>query len=688
MQQALDWLRENRTENAATAARLHYITNEKSVQQAWRREKKREGRAKSTIRGGGQNKILRPDQQQAMIQYAIDQATNGGKGATKQMMYNCAMYLRIQEKKPIPTWRWFQIWLKNTPELHTIKTKPIASHRVDIHTEQDLREWFEMEYRPALEHTGIRSSKYIHNMDEKGCRIACPSGEEVVVPIGIHEMYVGVPENRLSLTIIESVSADGKTIPPLVIVPGRTIMESWFDDKMTGYEVVTVSPSGYTNETICMTWLDHFIKHHDCGPEKHWRILLIDGASCHNAPEFIIKAKMHRIWIVKFPSHQTHLIQPLDVGCFRPWKTYQQNAIMNAIRSFQPEYNVRSFLRDLPQIRTQTFKESTIRHAFRDAGVWPVSFKAVQKKLKEYGKKRKRDIGLEYLEFGSESEAEAELGSEPWPESIQEYQLPQLSLSSNADCQEALRQIDPKVQDALSSPSRARYTTIIEFTQAKLARGSLYEMEIAQARASQTEAHKRRLTARKSLSKGGSILASDAFQKIKDKRRKEADDKLRKAKRAITLVENRAKNELHTRGVIARKEEKARLVYIKERQLLGAVPHHIWVPIRDPEKEPTPAEREALRAPQSLYDTAAIAEHEWHTTQSEDLTNLTSIPIDPLILENEQRFQVHQKKLLNREVIIDIDEEEGEEEESDIESLALSVVTLDSIAQNADFITF
>jgi hypothetical protein len=40
-------------------------------------------------------------------------------------------------------------------------------------------------------------------MDEKGCRIACPSGEEVVVPIGIKEMYVGVPENRLPVTVVE-----------------------------------------------------------------------------------------------------------------------------------------------------------------------------------------------------------------------------------------------------------------------------------------------------------------------------------------------------------------------------------------------------------------------------------------------------------------------------------------------------
>jgi hypothetical protein len=118
----------------------------------------------------------------------------------------------------------------------------------------------------------------------------------------------------MSLTVIESISVDGKEIPPIVIVPGTMIMVSWFHENMTGHEVVTVSPTGYTSEGICIAWLDHFIKHNNCGPDEPWHILLIDGATCHEAPEFVLKAKMNRIWIVKFPSYQTHLIQPQDVG--------------------------------------------------------------------------------------------------------------------------------------------------------------------------------------------------------------------------------------------------------------------------------------------------------------------------------------------------------------------------------------
>ena len=76
-----------------------------------------------------------------------------------------------------------------------IKTKPIASYCVDIHTEKNLRDQFEKKYWPALEHTGIRPEKYIYNIDKKEYQITCSIGEEIVVSIGIKEIYIRVPKN-------------------------------------------------------------------------------------------------------------------------------------------------------------------------------------------------------------------------------------------------------------------------------------------------------------------------------------------------------------------------------------------------------------------------------------------------------------------------------------------------------------
>jgi hypothetical protein len=90
---ALEWLQENPSQKPTAAARIFNIKDEKDLQQKWRRTREKIVR-KKPVQHGGQNKILRPEQHKAMIQYSIDHATGGGKGATKQMMYNCAMWLR------------------------------------------------------------------------------------------------------------------------------------------------------------------------------------------------------------------------------------------------------------------------------------------------------------------------------------------------------------------------------------------------------------------------------------------------------------------------------------------------------------------------------------------------------------------------------------------------------------------
>ena len=76
-------------------------------------------------------------------------------------------------------------------------------------------------------------------MDEKGARLACPGGQYVVVPIEVEEMYVGIPENRLSVTVIETIRTNRTTLTPLaVILPTNKIIEHWFYYNITGLELI------------------------------------------------------------------------------------------------------------------------------------------------------------------------------------------------------------------------------------------------------------------------------------------------------------------------------------------------------------------------------------------------------------------------------------------------------------------
>ena len=76
--------------------------------------------------------------------------------------------------------------------------------------------------------------------------------------------------------------------------------------------------------------------------------------------------------------------------------------------------------------------------------------------------------------------------------------------------------------------------------------------------------YKRKLDARKSLQKEGSILASTALAKSKKKRKNAAETVLIKAQKAIVFAENKTRKKLYKRGVQARKDKKARRILIQE----------------------------------------------------------------------------------------------------------------------------
>jgi hypothetical protein len=205
--------------------------------------------------------------------------------------------------------------------------------------------------------------------------------------------------------------------------------------------------------------------------------------------------------------------------------------------------------------------------------------KVVKKKLKKYSKKKKRDTGLEYLEFRSDSDSELETEQlrrrepdpVPDPRLEEEYQLPTLpkppSLYNEYILQ--LNKINNKIIDILSSLPCKRYTITITTTKDYLIQRSLYKIEIKQVYTGQIAIYKAKLNTRLSFQKGSSILASDALLQKKVKTRKAAEEKFKKAQTAVTRAENKTKEDLRVKGVAAGKAERDRIKTIQEHQALG-----------------------------------------------------------------------------------------------------------------------
>ena len=110
--------------------------------------------------------------------------------------------------------------------------------------------------------------------------------------------------------------------------------------------------------------------------------MIIDGYCSHLTYEFYDYAQKHCIELFHLPPHSTHLTQLLDVGCFQSYKHYHSEAIDNAMRAGAADYGKLEFLASLQTIRSQTFKKSTIRSAFKNTRLIPYNPEIVLRKIR------------------------------------------------------------------------------------------------------------------------------------------------------------------------------------------------------------------------------------------------------------------------------------------------------------------
>jgi hypothetical protein len=101
------------------------------------------------------------------------------------------------------------------------------------------------------------------------------------------------------------------------------------------------------------------------------RLLVLDGHGSHLTPEFGKMCKDNNIVCICMPSHSSHLLQPLDVGCFGPLKREYGKIIESKMRLGFNNIDKVDFLRAYPAAREQVFTIQNIQSGFRAAGIVP-----------------------------------------------------------------------------------------------------------------------------------------------------------------------------------------------------------------------------------------------------------------------------------------------------------------------------
>jgi hypothetical protein len=319
IQLALDDLHASRFTSIRAAARAHNVNYRTLARRAQGGISKRAARVEQQLLSSAQEEIL--------VQWILDLEQAGNAPNHAQLREMASLISRISGGSGILGINWVSRFLSRHPDIHTKVGAKIESLRIQNTSPAALEEWFRL-FRSVQQQYQVKEAN-IWNMDETGIALGVCSNQTVIGSSSTRRSYIKRPENREWVSIIESISAGGQRTKSLVIFKGKTIQNTWFSDKDIPDWLYTTSENGWTSNAIGLRWLrDIFLP--ETRPEgNEARILLVDGHGSHATIEFMWECRQNNVHLVYLPPHSSHVLQPLDLACFGPFKSRYRAQIAN-----------------------------------------------------------------------------------------------------------------------------------------------------------------------------------------------------------------------------------------------------------------------------------------------------------------------------------------------------------------------
>ena len=275
---------------------------------------------------------------------------------------------------------WPTTFIKRQPELKTRFNRKYDYKRALCEDPAIIQPWFDLVRNTIAKH-GILDDD-IYNFDETGFMMGMISTAMVVTASERRNRPNTVqPGNREWATVIQGINSQGWAIPPFIIFKGQCLLSTWFEEDIPPNWVLAVSENGWTTNELGLNWLKHFNKHTKQRTKGVKRLLVLDGHESHNSVEFNQYCEENSIVTLCMPAHSSHLLQPLDVGCFAPLKQAYGRQVEGLIRLHINHVTKLEFLPAFKQAYQEAIANENIISSFRGAGLVPFNPEAVLLKL-------------------------------------------------------------------------------------------------------------------------------------------------------------------------------------------------------------------------------------------------------------------------------------------------------------------
>jgi hypothetical protein len=318
------------------------------------------------------------------------------------------------------------------------------------------------------------------------------AGMVVITSDGLSKAKLAQPGNREWATVIQGVNALGWAIPPFIILAAQYHLANWYTEcNLPADWRIATTDNGWTTNAVGLDWIKHFDYHTAPRAKGKYRLLILDGHESHHSTEFELYCQQNNIITLCMPPKSSHLLQPLDVGCFAPLKQAYGRQVEDLMRVHINHVSKLEFLCGFREAFFASMTEKNIRSGFAGAGLVPYNPERVLSKL---------DVKLRTPTPPNSPPATAQ----PWV-----FQTPHNP--REAESQSTL--IKARIANHQNSSPTSMLAAVDQLAKGTLAvmhRVAILESEVSSLRKANEALSKRRRAKRTRVQLGGSLTVQDA----------------------------------------------------------------------------------------------------------------------------------------------------------------------------------
>ena len=324
--------------------------------------------------------LLRKSEEEAIVQYILDLDERGFPPRIAGVEDMANLLLEARNGGCVGK-TWAKRFIARRQELKTCLNRVDDFQRAACEDPELIDAWFKLVGNMRAKY-GVQDSD-LYNFDETGFMIGVICASMVVTRADRQGRSKSVqPGNREWATAIECVNSEGWCLPPFLVVQGVNHLAHWYSQtNLPDDWVIKTSSNGWTDNETGLEWIRHFDRHTKSRAKGVYRMLVLDGHESHKSPAFGMFCKENNIITLCLPAHSSHLLQPLDVGCFNPLKRAYGKALEDFIKSHVNHITKTEFFIAFHAAHVAAMTSQNIQGGFRGAGLVPFDPECVISKL-------------------------------------------------------------------------------------------------------------------------------------------------------------------------------------------------------------------------------------------------------------------------------------------------------------------